>query len=718
MFTAFGWRKIPSARTLSIMIFLAGLGLTASVISLLYLSQHLIASKSNEIDQQRSVLSVEGAVQTSVNRVLSLVLDNAIWDDAVTQTYAPSLDQKWLYDSWGSGFKINNLYDGTFVLDEHYRILWGAFQSQVLPRTDLSFLGAGLTSLIRSHAQALREGKNAFAGITRTEAGIAFVGIGLIRPTTGRLQVFDATRRYLVITRHINPQLLERLGDTFQIRHLHLAEGPGAYRIPLRTQAGEVLGYLAWQPRLPGAEAAQASSGSMGLIAGVAASLILLFILFSSLGMYKLARGERQAREIAMIDWLSRLPNRRALLLRLSQVCETGKHDIQCVVFIDLDGFKDVNDNYGHDVGDALIRHIASALQTRVPTGAMLARMGGDEFAMAVSGAKAIDRAAAFAWAALELLKAPVTLSKRKIYIGASIGIASGAPAECSSTELFRRADIAMYHAKKSGKGRTAWYDDALDAVRRHQLMIENGIRQGLEQDEFEVWYQPVVDADTLAMTCVEALLRWPRRPQGALAPDAFIAIAESSGLIDALGQFVLQRACSDLQPVDDLLLSVNISPAQFRDPAFENRVMKTVAACRFPPSRLQVEVTESYVLENPERSQAVVENLKAQGIAVALDDFGTGYSSIGYLRRFRFDSLKIDKSLAGRVDSDEQAAEMVRGTVRIARALGMTVVAEGVEDLQQLTLLRRAGCDRLQGYYFSKPMPIADLLQRRQSQG
>ena len=200
------------------MIFLAGLGLTASVISLLYLSQHLIASKSNEIDQQRSVLSVEGAVQTSVNRVLSLVLDNAIWDDAVTQTYAPRLDQKWLYDTWGSGFKINNLYDGTFVLDEHYHILWGAFQSQVMPRTDLSFLGAGLTSLIRYHAKALREGKNAFAGITRTEAGIAFVGIGLIRPTSGRLQVADETRRYLVITRHISPQLLERLGDTFQIK--------------------------------------------------------------------------------------------------------------------------------------------------------------------------------------------------------------------------------------------------------------------------------------------------------------------------------------------------------------------------------------------------------------------------------------------------------------------------------------------------------------------
>lgn len=181
-----GWRNLPSAKTLSVMIFLAGIGLIVSVISLIYLSQHLISIKTNEIDRHRSVLSVDGAVQTSVNRVLSLVLDNSIWDDAVKQTYAPVLNTGWLYDSWGSGFKINNLYDGTFVLDQHYRVLWGSFRSQAFNETDIRFFGSGLQSLIARHAEALRSGKGAYAGITRTREGIAFIGIGLIRPTLGR----------------------------------------------------------------------------------------------------------------------------------------------------------------------------------------------------------------------------------------------------------------------------------------------------------------------------------------------------------------------------------------------------------------------------------------------------------------------------------------------------------------------------------------------------
>jgi hypothetical protein len=287
-----GWRNLPSAKTLSVMIFLAGIGLIVSVISLIYLSQHLISIKTNEIDRHRSVLSVDGAVQTSVNRVLSLVLDNSIWDDAVKQTYAPMLNTGWLYDSWGSGFKINNLYDGTFVLDQHYRVLWGSFRSQAFNETDTRFFGSGLQSLIARHAEALRSGKGAYAGITRTREGIAFIGIGLIRPTLGRLQVHDDTRRYLVVTRHINAEMLQKLGNTFQINGLHETQGSGEYSIPLRTHAGEIIGYLSWQPRLPGAEAAHAASNSIRLIALVAASLILLFILFSCLGLYKLSCGE------------------------------------------------------------------------------------------------------------------------------------------------------------------------------------------------------------------------------------------------------------------------------------------------------------------------------------------------------------------------------------------------------------------------------------------
>lgn len=715
MYNPLSWRNIPTAKTLFVMIFMAGIGLIVSVVALLYLSLHLISSKTNEIDEHRSALSVQGAIQTSANRVWSLVIDNAVWDDAVREVYPPVLNTEWLYNTWGAGFKINNLYDGTFVLDEHFNVLWGSFKSKPFHEQNLDFFGNGLKALIRNNADSLRSDKNIYAGITRTRQGVAFIGIGLIRPMIGRLQVHNDVRRYLVITRHLNPQILSDLGNTFQIENLNFTpEHTSEASVPLKSSAGELLGYLNWQPRLPGAQAASAASSDITQIVILAAGLILLFILLSSVGLYKLARGENQARRVALTDWLSHLPNRRALIETLEQVSLRGDSDVKSVVFIDLDGFKDVNDIYGHDVGDELIIMMARALRERVPDGGMLARMGGDEFAMMIGGGYSQARAAAFAGNVLDFLSAPLRLGERTIHISASIGIASGTLIECTSSELFRRADIAMYHSKITGKGRVTQYDAELNSVREQQLAIENEIRSGMERDEFEVWYQPIIDARSQKMTSVEALVRWPRRPAGELGPDAFISIAETSGLIYALGQFVLRRACQDLEPFSDLKLSVNISPAQFRDPEFEDKVARVIEMTRFPANRLQLEVTETYVLENPERARAAISNLKALGTAVALDDFGTGYSSIGYLRRFNFDTIKIDKSLAGLVDNDEQAAALVSGTVRIASALGMAVVAEGVENEKQMKLLRLAGCDQLQGFWFSQPMPIEAIIELR----
>lgn len=716
MYRTLSWRNIPTARTLFAMIFIAGIGLIISIVALLYLSLHLISTKTNEIDEHRSALSVQGAIQTSVNRVSSLVLDNAVWDDAVHETYRPTLDPNWLYNTWGAGFKINNLYDGTFVLDEHFNVIWGSFQSQPFKETNLDFFGKGFKGLINQYGQALSSDKNIYAGITRTRNGIAFVGIGLIRPMVGDLQVSDGTRRYLVITRHLNAKILSDLGATFQIDNLNFTpEKINNLSMPLHSSAGELLGYLNWQARLPGAQAAQAASSDITQIVVLASALILLFILVSSVGLYKLARGENQARLVARTDWLSHLPNRRALIEDLDRVSLRGDIDVKSVVFIDLDGFKDVNDIYGHSVGDDLIVVIAKTLNERVPPGGMLARMGGDEFAMTIGGDGAEAQATAFARSVLDFLNIPIRLGERTIHIGASIGIASGTLIECTSTELFRRADIAMYHAKMSGKGRITHYDAALNSARERKLAIENQIRSGLERDEFEVWYQPIIDAHSQKMSSVEALVRWPRRPGGPLGPDTFITIAETSGLIYKLGQFVLQRACQDLEPFSELKLSVNISPAQFRDPEFEDKVASVLETTRFPANRLQLEVTETYVLENPERARMAIANLKALGTAVALDDFGTGYSSIGYLRRFNFDTIKIDKSLAGLVGNDEQAAALVSGTVRIANALGMAVVAEGVETEKQMKLLRLAGCDQLQGFWFSQPMPIESIRELHQ---
>ncbi|MCG7782885.1 EAL domain-containing protein [Lelliottia amnigena] len=715
MYNPLSWRNIPSAKTLFVMIFMAGIGLVVSVVALLYLSLHLISSKTNEIDEHRSALSVQGAIQTSTNRVWSLVIDNAVWDDAVREVYPPVLNTDWLYNTWGAGFKINNLYDGTFVLDEHFHVMWGSLQSQPFKETNLDFFGYGLKALIRENAQALQAETKIFAGITRTRQGVAFVGIGLIRPMVGRLQVKNDVRRYLVITRHISPQILSDLGNTFQIENLHFTRDHiSEYSTPLKSSAGEILGYLNWQPQQPGAQAARAASNQITQIVILASALILLFILVSSVGLYKLARGENQARRVARTDWLSHLPNRRALIEELERVSLRGDIDVKTVVFIDLDGFKDVNDIYGHDVGDELIILLAKALSERVPQGGMLARMGGDEFAMTIGGDDSQAQALTFANDVLAFLDAPVRIGERTIHISASIGLASGTLIECTSSELFRRADIAMYHSKITGKGRITQYDAELNSARERQLAIENEIRDGMERDEFDVWYQPIIDARSQKMTSVEALVRWPRRPAGELKPDEFISIAETSGLIYSLGQFVLRRACQDLEPFSDLKLSVNISPAQFRDPEFEEKVAKVIEMTRFPANRLQLEVTETYVLENPERARAAIANLKALGTAVALDDFGTGYSSIGYLRRFNFDTIKIDKSLAGLVDNDEQAIALVSGTVRIASALGMAVVAEGVENEKQMKLLRLAGCDQLQGFWFSQPMPIEAIIELR----
>ena len=716
MFKPLSWRNIPTARTLSILIFIAGIGLIISVVALLHLSLHLISSKTNEIDEHRSALSVQGAIETSVNRVSSLVIDNAVWDDAAREVYQPQLDTRWLDNIWGAAYKSSNLYDGTFVLDEHYKVLWGSFRSQPFQEKSLDFFGEGFRVLLNKHAAAQVIEQNITAGITRTRHGIAFIAIGLIKPRITPLQVPGNMRRYLVITRHIDTQNLKALGDTFQIENLRFSlNRTNDSSVPLKSSAGDLLGYLSWEPQLPGARAAHAAAWEIRQIIIFVAALILLFIMLSSAGLYKLAKGEKLARSTAMTDWLSRLPNRRALLARLEALSLANPNEAISVVFIDLDGFKDVNDIYGHDVGDRLIVELSRTLRDKVPDGGMLARMGGDEFAMTISGDRASEKASRFAEQVLVMLDLPIRLSERTIYIGASIGIASGTLLECTSSELFRRADIAMYHSKMNGKGQITHYDAELNSARERKVAIENEIREGLLHDEFDVWYQPIVDARSQAIVGVEALVRWPRRPAGALPPDAFITIAETSGLIHALGQFVLRRACRDLQPLSDLTLSVNISPAQFRDPDFENKVAVVLRDSHFPAHRLQLEITETYVLENPERSLSAIGNLKALGTAIALDDFGTGYSSIGYLRRFNFDTIKIDKSLAGLVDQDEQAAALVGGTIRIASALGMAVVAEGIENEKQMKLLRLAGCDRLQGFFFSAPMPIDALRQHRQ---
>jgi diguanylate cyclase (GGDEF)-like protein len=417
-------------------------------------------------------------------------------------------------------------------------------------------------------------------------------------------------------------------------------------------------------------------------------------------------------RQIALTDALSGLPNRRQFLTYLdgleNQTDPTANS--LAIIFIDLDGFKKTNDSHGHQAGDILIRELSERLQNICPPYAKLARVGGDEFAIVIESVDAADQSFALAAKIHEAIGLPVLVDRYVLQVGASVGIAINAEEPLRPQELLRRADTAMYHAKMSGKGGTALYDAAFDKGRIQRLTIEDEIGQGLDRGEFDVFYQPVVDANSGTIVGAEALIRWPRRPAGELQPSEFIEIAEATGQIHPLGLFVLEDACESFKCFDNIQLSVNVSPVQFRDPAFEQQVETIIARTGFPAERLQLEITEGYLLTDPERAISAIQNFKSMGMSIALDDFGTGFTSIHYLQSYGFSHIKIDKSLLDGLGPDTRASLLITGATYLASGLDMEVIAEGVETEDQAALLRLAGCHKLQGFWFGKPMALDDF--------
>lgn len=418
-------------------------------------------------------------------------------------------------------------------------------------------------------------------------------------------------------------------------------------------------------------------------------------------------------RQIAFTDALSSLPNRRALLSRLEKIADVQSREPGqlAMVFIDLDGFKEINDFHGHQFGDHLITEVGRTLNSLRSEHSMLVRMGGDEFALLIEGEDAGQDAQRFATLALERLTQPVTILGRQFQIGASIGISVDADGLIAPFELLRQADTAMYAVKANGKHGIQLFDKALDEGKMWRHQIEQEIADGLGRSEFNVVYQPIVETRTGSVTCVEALVRWPGRPGGPLSPDEFIGIAEGSGTIQALGMYVLERACRETRDIRGLNLSVNVSPTQFNNPDFCKHVQQILLLTGFPPKRLQLEITERHLIDYPERASQAIETLRDLGVSFALDDFGTGFTSIAYLQSFGFSCVKIDRSLTKRLEDDPNAGFLISGLIQMARGLDVSVVVEGVETEALAATLRATGCKQLQGYYFGRPGPLRDIV-------
>jgi diguanylate cyclase (GGDEF)-like protein len=428
-----------------------------------------------------------------------------------------------------------------------------------------------------------------------------------------------------------------------------------------------------------------------------------------------IAAGESRLRHLALHDPLCGLPNRNYFGERLEAIIQGVRDGAPqaAVLYIDLDHFKDVNDTLGHPVGDELIRNVTHRLSRALRGDDLVARLGGDEFAVLAPNAADNATVQAIAARILAALCAPYSINGHSIVIGASIGIALIDRRTGGAPDIMRYADMALYRAKNEGRNRACTYDNAMDANLTDRKKLENDLRAAIENDRLHLVYQPVVNASGEIMMGAEALARWDHPERENVPPADFIPIAEHSGLIITLGEWVLRQACRDGKSWPNLTIAVNVSPLQFRRGDFVDVVERVLSETGFPADRLELEITESTLIGNVDAAETAMLRLKALGVRLALDDFGTGYSSLLYLRRFPFDKLKIDNSFVRSIESAADAAAIVHAIVGLGRGLGMKVTAEGVETAEQQLFLRAAGVHSMQGFRFGKPMPAAKITER-----
>ena len=415
--------------------------------------------------------------------------------------------------------------------------------------------------------------------------------------------------------------------------------------------------------------------------------------------------GVGKIEQLGKIDSLTGLPNRRAVHADIARDARDNQ-DV-AVALIDLDGFKSVNNHYGHAVGDLLIKEAARMVVETCGRDARCYRLGGDEFALVVIGSIAGNVLEGLCRTLVEQFRSPMTIDDRRIAIGASIGLArSNGRDGLSSSELLRRADVAMFASKRGGKMRCTWYIDEFDRNREARRDLDNELRAALANEEFRLHYQPLVDANTDEIVAVESLLRWERPDGKPIGPHVFIPVAEESGLINAIGLWVLRRACTDAREWSELRLSVNVSAAQLRNPEFPIHVGQVLEETGFPAERLELEVTETCLVLDPVVVGRSLDIIRQFGVSISLDDFGTGYASIGFLRQFRFEKLKLDRSLVVDAQADDNSRAMMISSISLARAMAMGVTAEGVETQDQADMVRAAGADQIQGWLYYRAMP------------
>lgn len=645
-------------------------------------------------------------------------------------------------------------YDQAFVVDEKAQLLMLAdaqtekryrwMKPLFLPLLQDARLGvrqgsasertpASMESRLASAAGSNR----ALADLMRLEGRPTIVGVVAINDADqGRQQPM---RQFLIVVRFIDGAALDELSRQQGLNGARFArtadadENEVAFQIDA-TANGEPIGFIVWRPDLPGSRVIGRLMPALSIAALVIAVLFsfLLVRLRSSLG--ELKKSELHARQLALHDVLTDLPNRALFAMRFDECLAETRHSSErsAVALLDLDRFKAVNDTFGHAAGDELIRMAAERIRAILRPGDTLARLGGDEFALLLRDIKDHDQVLPAICEAIvaELGKPfPLLHGEAVARVGGSIGVTVVPDAGRNADDIMRYADVALYEAKMGGRGQWRLYSPSMDGGRNARDILKNELREVLAKGtsagshldpiatrpdfgSLEVYYQTVHRAEGgYAASGAEALVRWRHSQRGLLTPASFIPVAEEGGLIDALGFWVLREACrAACKWPDDRFVAVNVSPAQLRRPNFAEEVFAVLEESGLPPSRLELELTESSLIEDNSDVYSVLKSLRSRGVQISLDDFGTGFSSLSHLMRFDIDRIKIDRSFVSLLGTKANGAAIIGAIVALSRNLGISTTAEGVETEYQRDFLAALGCTDLQGYFFSKPVPLREL--------
>ncbi len=468
---------------------------------------------------------------------------------------------------------------------------------------------------------------------------------------------------------------------------------------------GRIVGWFSWEPDRSLSNALSRLNPLLAFTGG-------LLICFAGIALWQVRRAvhdlgtsEQRAWRLAHEDMLTGLPNHRKMV-ELIDATLSGRipQEVVTLALIDLDGLNDVNDTLGHQTGDQLLMELAKRLVTSLPEGAVGGRFDGDEFAVVLTS-PSVEYAEAAVRAIMAVLAKPFWMNDQAVQIDITTGLAHAPQHALTRDDLTRRADLALRTAKRTTRGSLVGFAPSMDADFNDRRFIERELKRALLDQALDVHYQPIVSSDGARIIGAEALLRWTHAVRGQVPPGVFVPVAEQAGLMGKLGEFVLRRALVDAKRWPDLYVAVNLSPVQVRDPGLVDLVTAVLNETGVAPTRLMLEVTEGVLIENPEEAKARLGALQELGVKLALDDFGTGYSSLTYLQKFSFNKLKIDRGFVeplGQPGSNAQA--MIQAIVALGRAMGLSILAEGVETEEQRVLLRLAGCDEMQGYLFARP--------------